>query len=1284
MNDQPAPLATIEHAGQLDDVGGIPSHVAVGTPVGGAAPYSCSFCGVGDSGFVDAPAATASASDALPAGPGTLRLVRDGATREYPAVVRPDGKIEVAAADELAPAGGVVAAELVVAGAAQAITAREVERKTANGALVGQVFAPYAGAVAVSERSVKTTAPTAGCVKLKLSQVPQRPAFPIHVAPSVLDRATGQRRPIGYGEAIARFADLLLEHRRGRGKTLLYASGQLDYFAIFAIQEVFRLLGVRNLTGNAEHCLNAGAVHNEILTGQEGPFLTIDASVNGPGRVFLFNGWNGYVTHPPVYRAIAKREDLDAYLIEVAVTETAMELAKRLGPERILLIRPRSDPHLALAVVHELLAYHRRAVDERFIERFADPDLVERFMAFAQSPRFEARHVAQRIAPEPEYAERIERGIRMIAYKFAARDSVPINLPSVGLSQTSGVVAHCLWGSALALLGKYGLKPDGTPAGGTLRVPGQINAESEVQGLSRKYFMGRIPIDRAAEAARRMGLPDDAYRAVEDDEPIAALDYAKPAGDTPELFAFFGTQFEANMMDRQRWIAKLKDPRCRMVVVDPIPDPFTLAHADLIIPAPPHPATTKLYQNGEWKLSLSVPVKAAAPETRSDATIVYDVMVAIADRLAADRSLLTAHPDLARHLESGYLQERFADVDGRGLRRRGGEVDRAQLWDRIQAYMAGGSGPLYCRPEHTDGRPIAWSELVARGSIVYGGVGVNRYVLDYAKPDHAPFADIFRKPARFKFFVPTEKDLYIPHGIILNSGRSSLSADRKRIQFATSTFNSGKATPIVGMPDENPCHVSPRLAARLGLKEGDKVKITGRTTGAAIELPVVVTDRVKGDTVYVSFHKSRGQIEHGRYINDVTSAEERCPYCSQTSVKANLIVLERIAPAVTEAVPAAAPVASARRPGIRLDTTIIDPRMDLPVWAGQSTPLYVTEIIDETPDVKTYRFQGDPLCRFVYWPGQFCTLVLNIDGKKVVRSYTISSTPTRPYVLEVTIKRVPGGLVSNWLADNIKVGDRVEIAGPKGSFSLVPGKIPKKLLFLGAGSGVTPVMSMARWLCDVSADVDIRFFNSVRTPNDIIFRKEIEYMAARYKMFGSVMLAETSGHTGEWPGLTGRINRPMLEMLAPDLHERHIYMCGPEGFMNAVQGIAAELKFDPAHFHMESFGGVRTSVADKAPPVGTDAGETTVSAAGSIAIEFATAGTTAMTDGRRALLDVAEDNDVEIPYACRVGSCGECKVKLLAGSVDMKTEHGLGPGDKDAGYILACVARPRGNCTIDV
>lgn len=745
--------------------------------------------------------------------------------------------------------------------------------------------------VVTVREAVKGLLPSHGCVKLRHSMMRQRAAYPIHTAPSARDPDTGQRVVLSYEESIRRLADLLLKHRGTFGRTLIYASGQLDYFTIFALQEVFRLLGVRNLTGNAEHCLNAGAVHNEILTGQEGPFLTLDQATTGPGRFYLFNGWNGMITHPPAFRAVTTRPDFDGFLIEVAVTESAKQVAKQLGKERVLLIRPRGDPHLALAVAHTLLERHPHALDDRFIQRFADSDSFTRFVELARNPLYAPENVAPRIAAEPGYAERIEQGIHLIAAKLADPGLVPINIPSVGLSQTSGVTAHCLWGNVLALVGKYGLSADGTPAGGTMRIPGQINAETEVQGLSRKYFMGRIPMDDASDAAARMGLPASAYDAVITDPPRAALDYSEPSPDMDELFLCLGTQFEANMMGRQRWLTKLKHPRTTLVVIDPIPDPFSEAHAALIVPSPPHPATTKLYQNGEWRLLLSLPQKRAAKETRSDATILYDVMAEISRRIADDAGLAAAHPDLRSHSESGYLAARFEDP---GLPRFDGEVSRVVLWDRIQSYMSGGKAPLYCRPEHDDGRPIAWQELLDRGSIIYGGVGTTRFRLDYDDASCVPFRDIYRTPRRFHFFVPTTSDLVLPEGLLLNSGRSSLSDSRDRISFATVTFNSGKATPIVGMPEEHAVHLSPALAARFGVKDGDRLRLWGRDTGDAIEVPAVVTDRVKGENLYMSFHKSRAQMERGVYINDVSSHIGRCAYSGQTTVKASAVILERI------------------------------------------------------------------------------------------------------------------------------------------------------------------------------------------------------------------------------------------------------------------------------------------------------------------------------------------------------------------------------------------------------
>ena len=1273
-------VPTLDHAGLMEDLTETPRYVMpeheASVPQMGK--LSCSFCGVGDGATLERVPETPE-EERAPFSPEkalTFTIDLGGEPRSFEARMISAGVIRVNTVVPLVGPGALVRGELAGGELKLPFAGREVERvRRGDGMLEAHVFKRFATSLSVFREELNHPSPTTGCIKLRHSMMRQRPAYPIHISPSVLDPTTGRRKPITYTEAIRKLADLLLEHRLPEARTLLYASGQCDYFAVFGIQEVFRILGVRNLTGNAEHCLNAGAVHNEMLTGQEGPFVTIKQAMNGPGRFYLFNGWNGMIAHPPVFRQLLSKQGLDCYLVEVMVTESAKAIAEVLDKDRILLIRPKSDPHLALAVAHEVLLRYPEAVSKPFIERFGDADKFNSYAALARSERFAPERVAERIAPEPEYVERLLKGIRRIALKVAQRGVVPINIPSVGLSQTSGAVAHCLWGSLLGMLGKYGLDSNSELLGGTLRLPGQINAESEVQGLSRKYFMGRIPMTEASDAAVRMDLPPDAYAKVLEDPGRAALDYSDPTPGVRELFVCMGTQFEANMMSRKRWIDKLTEPGNTLVVIDPLPDSWSEKHAQLIIPSPPHPATTKLYQNGEWKFTLSVPQKKAAPETRSDATILYDVMAEIASRLD-DSAEAAKHPDLARHHRSGYLRARFASPEQGGkLTRFDGEVSRAELWKRVMAYMDGGSGPLYCRPEHSDGRAIEWTELVERGSIYYGGVGENRYRLDYDDPAAQPYKDVYRRPVRFRFFTPTDADLEIPTGTLFNSGRSPLSDEKKKIGFAIQTFNSGKATPIIGMPDENPLFLSPSMAQKHGIKDGERVRVTNPDNGSSMTFPAIVSDRVKGDVIYASFHKSKAQMDGTQYINELTSHVGRCAYTAQTSMKATRVNVERVVQEVAVPPTTNGSAAVARARG-RVNTTLIDPKVDLPIWTGRDTPLYVTEIIQDTHNVYTYRLQGDPLCRFVYWPGQFCTIVLEIGGKKVVRSYSISSTPTRPFVLEITIKRVPGGLVSNWLADNLKVGDKLEIAGPKGKFHLTPGKIPDKILFLAAGSGITPLMSMARWLCDLSADVDMKFFNSIQTPDDIVFHHELDMLSARYRTFDPVLITTSRSSGKAWTGLRGRINRPMLEMVAPDLHDRHVYMCGPEGFMDASRVLLTEMGFNLANLHAESFAAAR-SHSDESVPV-NDAEPT----ADQVTIELAKTGKRITGSKRQSLLEIAESHNVELDYGCRVGNCGDCRLKVLSGDVNPGAGH-LDPEDKKAGYVLSCVARPKGDCVID-
>jgi ferredoxin len=126
------------------------------------------------------------------------------------------------------------------------------------------------------------------------------------------------------------------------------------------------------------------------------------------------------------------------------------------------------------------------------------------------------------------------------------------------------------------------------------------------------------------------------------------------------------------------------------------------------------------------------------------------------------------------------------------------------------------------------------------------------------------------------------------------------------------------------------------------------------------------------------------------------------------------------------------------------------------------------------------------------------------------------------------------------------------------------------------------------------------------------------------------------------------------------------------------------MEFDLANLHAESFGGVRTSVADKPAPIGSHAQDVEDGVAvGALGVSFVRSGKTQRTDGRATLLDIAEACDVNLDYACRVGSCGACRTRLLGGEVTCEDDGALTPDERSQGYVLTCVARPRTDCTLD-
>ena len=184
-------------------------------------------------------------------------------------------------------------------------------------------------------------------------------------------------------------------------------------------------------------------------------------------------------------------------------------------------------------------------------------------------------------------------------------------------------------------------------------------------------------------------------------------------------------------------------------------------------------------------------------------------------------------------------------------------------------------------------------------------------------------------------------------------------------------------------------------------------------------------------------------------------------------------------------------------------------------WSGR---LRVGRVFQETPDVKTFRLMN-PLggvLPFTYLPGQFLTLTVLTDGQPVKRTYTIASSPTQHDYVEVTVKHETGGVVSGYLHDRVKEGDLIDCSGPSGSF-VFTGRECKCILLIGGGVGITPLMSVIRYLTDRAWTGDIYLIYGVHAPHDVIFREEIEYLARRHPNFRAVVAVSHPEGT-DWAG----------------------------------------------------------------------------------------------------------------------------------------------------------------------
>jgi ferredoxin-NADP reductase len=322
--------------------------------------------------------------------------------------------------------------------------------------------------------------------------------------------------------------------------------------------------------------------------------------------------------------------------------------------------------------------------------------------------------------------------------------------------------------------------------------------------------------------------------------------------------------------------------------------------------------------------------------------------------------------------------------------------------------------------------------------------------------------------------------------------------------------------------------------------------------------------------------------------------------------------------------------------------------------------LRCVQIIDETADVKTFKFIADPIVRFGYAPGQFITLHAEIDQQLENRCYTLSSSPSRPDLISITVKRIEGGLFSNWLHDSFAVGSSIECTKASGVFHLQSSS-GNKLLLLSAGSGITPMLSIVRYITDLSLNIDIQFHHSARTDEDLICFDELQLLASQHEnLHLSCNFTRQSNATNcDTVHFMGQLSTDMINQFSSDLLEREVFVCGPDEFMTNAKKLLTQLDLAGTQYHQESF------VIDIAAP-DHDATNRTYN------VNFLQSGIEVQISGDQTILAAAEEAGITVDYSCLAGICGSCNSELVNGEVHAPNAIAIDTEDSSGDFLPCC------------
>lgn len=342
--------------------------------------------------------------------------------------------------------------------------------------------------------------------------------------------------------------------------------------------------------------------------------------------------------------------------------------------------------------------------------------------------------------------------------------------------------------------------------------------------------------------------------------------------------------------------------------------------------------------------------------------------------------------------------------------------------------------------------------------------------------------------------------------------------------------------------------------------------------------------------------------------------------------------------------------------------------------------LTIADVIDETAEARSIRFSVPEALRdtFAFRPGQHLTLRAEIGGEDVRRNYSLCVAP-QDGTLTVTVKRIGGGLFSNWANDNLKAGDAIEVMAPHGSFTwdFTPGAANHYVGFAG-GSGITPVMSLLKSALLTEPGSRFTLFNGNRDSNSIIFLEALAQLKNRFmdRLEVHHFLAEEAEDIELFNGMLDRAKcDEILDVLVDPAEAAAFFICGPGPMMDAAEEALLAKGVDRDRIHLERFTAGRASAMVEAQMQALKA-------------EAAGLTMTVTLDGRRRrvpfdaaagnILDSARAAGLPAPFACKAGVCATCRAKVVSGEVEMAARYGLTDEEVAAGYVLTCQSVPKG------